>query len=242
MTLMLHAGAKPIDYDGLRVLETPPATPTHVPIPHHRVVDLAAYSLSYFGHEVVERQFGVTDDGMRFFGVLKLQSPYGDYTDMLGLRNSHDKSFPISVGYGHVCFVCDNMAFSSEVVIKRKHTSKAKLDLPGLIGAAIEPLADQRAAQAKKISLYKATDLDQVKADHAIMEMYRQHIIGVQKIADVHDQFVNPKHDWGPPSVWRLLQSTTFALTAKAIVERPKITTQLHQVLDEVCDETHPSV
>ena len=58
MTLMLHAGAKPIDYDGLRTLHAPTATQTHVPIPHHRVVDLAAYSLSYFGHEVVERHFG----------------------------------------------------------------------------------------------------------------------------------------------------------------------------------------
>jgi predicted DNA-binding transcriptional regulator AlpA len=63
MTLMLHAGTKRIDYDDLRALPTPPATETHVPIPHHRVVDLAAYSLSYFGHQVVERHFGVTEDG-----------------------------------------------------------------------------------------------------------------------------------------------------------------------------------
>jgi hypothetical protein len=47
------------------------------------VVDLAAYSLSYFGHEVLERHFGVTDDGMRFFGVLTLRSPYRDYSEMI---------------------------------------------------------------------------------------------------------------------------------------------------------------
>ena len=40
MTLMLHAGATALDYDGLRQLETPAATATHVPIPHFRVVDL----------------------------------------------------------------------------------------------------------------------------------------------------------------------------------------------------------
>ena len=38
--LMLHAGAEAIDYDGLRSLVTPEATPTHVPIPHHRLVKL----------------------------------------------------------------------------------------------------------------------------------------------------------------------------------------------------------
>lgn len=30
MTLLLHAGAKPVEYDALRVLDTPPATPVVV--------------------------------------------------------------------------------------------------------------------------------------------------------------------------------------------------------------------
>ena len=122
MTLVLHAGAKPIDYDDLRALSTPPATQTHVPIPHHRVMDPAPYSLSYYGHEVVERHFGVTEDGMRFFGVLTLRSPYGDYCDTLGLRNSHDKSLPIGVAFGSKVFVCDNLSFNADIVIKRKHS------------------------------------------------------------------------------------------------------------------------
>jgi hypothetical protein len=139
MSLMSHAGANPIEYDGLRELTTPPATPTHVPIPHHRVVDLATYSLSYFGHEVVERHFGVTEDGMRFFGVMTLRSPYGDYSDMIGLRNSHDKSLPIGVAFGSRVFICDNLAFVGDHVIKRKNTANAKHDLPGLVGEIIEP-------------------------------------------------------------------------------------------------------
>jgi hypothetical protein len=39
MTLMLHVNAKGVDYDDLCQLDTPPATATHVPIPHFRVVD-----------------------------------------------------------------------------------------------------------------------------------------------------------------------------------------------------------
>ena len=34
-------------------------------------------------------------------------------------------------------------------VIKRKHTANAKRDLPGLIGEIIEPLTEQREAQAR---------------------------------------------------------------------------------------------
>ena len=42
---MLHVNAAAVDYDGLRQLKTPPATPTHVPIPHFRVVDLLKNTL-----------------------------------------------------------------------------------------------------------------------------------------------------------------------------------------------------
>jgi hypothetical protein len=83
-----------VDYDGLRALETPPATATLVPIPHYRVVDLIKSTLGMYGHIVDDEQYGVTTDGARFFGALSLKSTYGKYTDVCGLRNSHDKSPP----------------------------------------------------------------------------------------------------------------------------------------------------
>ena len=124
--LMLHAGAEPVDYVGLRALSTPVATSTHVPVAHHSVVDMVKYALGYHGHELVQEDYGVTPDGDKFFGVLSLKSPYGDYTDMVGLRNSHNKTFPISIAIGSRVFVCDNLAFSAEIVIKRRHTLNAK--------------------------------------------------------------------------------------------------------------------
>jgi hypothetical protein len=62
---------------------------------------------------------------------MTLRSPYDDYTDTVGLRNSHDKSFPIGIAFGSRVFVCDNLAFHGEHVIRRKHTVKAKRELPG---------------------------------------------------------------------------------------------------------------
>jgi hypothetical protein len=51
MSLVLHVNATEIDYDGLRQLETPPATPTHVlPIRHFRVVDLIKTTLGMYRH------------------------------------------------------------------------------------------------------------------------------------------------------------------------------------------------
>src|SRR5216683_1683085 len=89
MTLMLHVNAKGVEYDALRQLETPPATQTHVPIAHHRVVDLVRSTVAMYGHEIVGEHHGVTEDGARYFGLLSLRSTYGNYEDTVGLRNSH---------------------------------------------------------------------------------------------------------------------------------------------------------
>jgi hypothetical protein len=126
---------------------TPPPTDTHVPVPHHEIVGLMRFTLGFHQHEIAEEHHAVTPDGARYFGVLCLRSPYGEYTDMLGLRNSHDKSLPIGIAFGSRVFVCDNLAFSADHVIRRKHTVRAKRELPALLADIIQLLKVQRLAQ-----------------------------------------------------------------------------------------------
>jgi hypothetical protein len=238
MTLMLHVGANALSYDDLRGVSTPEGTETHIPVPHHEIVELMRYSLGFFGHEIVEENHAVTPDGARYFGLFSLRSPYGEYTDTLGLRNSHDKSFPIGVAFGSRVFVCDNLAFIGEHVIKRKHTVKAKRELPGLVTEIVAPLRDQRIAQNQKLLAYQGTKLDDAAADHAIMQLYRDEVIGVQAIAHVLDAYDNPPHDWGDRTAWRLFNAATFALEGK-VAERPDLTRRLHAVIDGTCEHIH---
>lgn len=236
MTLMLHAGAEPVGYAALKALLVPQATDTHVPIPHHSVVDMVKYSLGFFGHEIVGEDYGVTPDGARFFGVLSLKSEYGDYTDTVGLRNSHDKRFPIGISFGSRVFVCDNLAFAGDHVIKRKHTANAKRDLPGLVAEVVEPLRDQRVQQARMFDAYRAAPLDEIEVDHIIMQLYRAGVINLTRIADVLAAYENPPHDWGDPTIWRLFNATTYALAGK-VAENPGATKQLHQIIDGICED-----
>jgi hypothetical protein len=79
-----------------------------------------------------------------------------------------------------------------------------------------------------------ATDVTDEAADHAMMEMFRRDIIGVQAIAHVDEQWQRPVHDWRPKTGGRLFNAATHALTGK-VVENPKGTAPLHQVIDRVC-------
>jgi hypothetical protein len=239
MTLILHRGAQPLEYGGLRELETPEPTSTHVPIPHFRVVDLVKTAVGMYGHEVVGEHFGVTEDSARFFGVLSLRSPYTGYEDMVALRNSHDRSFPVSVGVGSRVFCCDNMALIADQSIKRKHTLALKRDLPGLIGEMVEPLAIQREKQHRTFERYRRTELSPQIADHAILEMYKKGIMNIQRIPEVLKEWEEPTHEeWGGWTAWRMFNAATFVLTGR-VMERPDATPRLHAIIDGVCEVVH---
>jgi hypothetical protein len=227
MTLMLHAGANPVSYDALRAVNTPAATESHVPIPHHEIVELMRFTLGFHQHEIAEEHHAITEDGARYFGIMCLRSPHGDYTDMLGLRNSHDKSLPIGIAFGSRVFVCDNLAFCADHVIRRKHTVRAKRELPALLQA-----------QNTRLLTYKEAMLDDGQVDQAIMQMYRRDVIGVQAISKVLDAYEAPPHDWGDRTAWRLFNAATFALAGK-VAEKPAITRDLHTVIDSVCTRLH---
>jgi hypothetical protein len=238
LTLNLHSGGHELTYDALREVKTPDATSSHVPIPHFRVVDLVRTTLGMYGHEVVEEHHAIDFDGMRYFGLLTLRSAYTGYTDTVGLRNANDRAFPVGIGFGSRVFVCSNLAFMADHVIKRRHTANLKRDLPGIVGELIEPLTVHREAQHRTLERYKNTILTPQLADHAIMALYRMGVINIQRIAEVNKEWCDPTFEElnESYSAWRLFNAVTFALNGR-ILENPRATPRLHQVIDGVCEE-----
>jgi hypothetical protein len=43
------------------------------------MVDMLRYVLGFYGNEITEEHHGLTKDGLRHFGLLCLESKYGDY-------------------------------------------------------------------------------------------------------------------------------------------------------------------
>ena len=135
-------------------------------------------------------------------------------------------------------FVCDNLAFIGDRVIRRKHTVRAKRELPEQVTEIVQPLQAQRIAQNQKLLAYQASPVSDAVADHAKLSMYRKEIIGVQRIADVLEQWERPAHDWGNKTAWRLFNAATFALAGK-VAERPDLTKELHRIINGTCERLH---
>ncbi len=115
--LILHTGANSVSREQITAIKTPARTATWVPIPHNRLLEGVQATLERSGLRVVTEAHGLTNDGNRYFGLLQVANGHAD-TDfglVVGLRNSHDKTFPAGLVIGASVFVCDNLSFSSEV-------------------------------------------------------------------------------------------------------------------------------
>ncbi len=84
-------------------------------------------------------EFQRRDDGARYFGLMEIHSRKSseDYCWVLGLRNSHDKTFPAGIVAVASVFVCDNLSFLGEVKFSRQHTVHINRDLPQLVERSI---------------------------------------------------------------------------------------------------------
>src|SRR5215213_10005009 len=100
---------------------------------------------------------------------------------MKAILREHDAAItvPIGIAFGSRVWVCDNLAFSADHVIRRKHTVRAKRELPALLADIIQPLKEQRLAQNQRLLTYQGAALNDAQVDHAIMDMYRKDVIGV---------------------------------------------------------------
>jgi hypothetical protein len=72
-----------------------------VPIAHGKLLEQVQSCLSGNGLHVVSEAHGLTRDAQRYFGLLQVAngSNPADFGLVVGVRNSHDRSFPASIHF-----------------------------------------------------------------------------------------------------------------------------------------------
>jgi hypothetical protein len=180
----------------------------------------------------------LTKEGNRLFGLLTLSDPGasgGDHALTVGLRNSHDKSVPVGLSLGSRVFVCDNLSFSGEAVIKSKHTRFIKDRLPALVNGVIGRLISHRGDLERRINAYKETAVENPRHLHDIvLRAFKANAIPARAITEVVKEFEAPRHpefrDW---NLWSCFNSFTEVL--KGYGDLVPRTQRLHGVFDAEC-------
>jgi len=233
--LLLHCGSSAVDRDVLNCVPTPDATDTWQPIPHIELLDTVEGVLGSAGLHVTQEAHGVTHDGNRYFGLLEVANGHDDseYARVLGVRNSHDKRFPAGVCAGSQVLVCDNLCFSGEITVARKHTRFVLRDLPLLVHDAIGRLLGAWKRQDERISAYKGKRLGNAGAHDLTIGALDAGVVSASRIPEVIKEWREPSHEaFRPRNVWSWFNSVTEALKGGNVQTLPKKTQALHALCD----------
>lgn len=239
--LILHCGARAVDRNVLATVPCPAATESWHPIAHIRLVQEVEKALTASQMRIVNESFGITEDGGRMFGLMQVANctELQDYAYVIGLRGSLNKSLASGVAVGSSVFVCDNLAFSSEIVFRRKYTRQIEQDFPLMVATAIGQLGQRWNRQSKRIETYKKTAIGNKDAAYLLAEIAGD-VFPWQKFGDIYGEFKAPRHpEFVKETVWALFNAVTESLkpnaTSKAsgLWTMPARTGRLHKVCDD---------
>jgi len=240
LNLIAHCGANYVERNVLSGMVLPPKTETFVPIGHDYFVDLVEDRLNEKGLKVASTAFALGHEGANMFGMMEVHSKKSaDFATVIGLRNSHIKWFAASIACGSGVFVCDNLAFSGEVTVGRKHTSLILDSLGDVIDDAVGKVIDLSAVQSARYDAYKKRQLTPFEAEYLIVEMLRRGAINTGRVEKVVEQWDTPDHKSFAKtgdSGWRLFNAATESLKGLSVNELAPRTRKLHDLIDEVVE------
>lgn len=200
-TLLNHCGASRVSLDELSGLPDPvPYTDTHYPIRHDLFIDLAKDVLHEGGYRVKTEEYSlIQKDGIdNMFGLITLENGYHDTGRVVGLRNSGSMHFLAQLGAGDHVFVCDNLVFTAQIIVGRKHTKHIMRDLPNQMTHAVHRLGEEFMKQEGRREIYKRTYLNDPQAHHIMietMELKKPQGIPGSKLSAWVNEYRNPSHE-----------------------------------------------
>jgi hypothetical protein len=232
--LYLHVDANKADREQVLAIATPERTDTWVPIPHGRLLEAVQGTLESNGMHIVSEAHGLARNGARYFGLLQVANGNNsdDFGLVIGIRNSHDKSYPAGLVLGASVFVCDNLSFSGEVKLARKHTAMIERDMPKLVNRAVGLLTDLRGKQEKRFEAYKSLELTDTQAHDLVIRAIDAQAVPLTKIPDVLKEWREPSHpEFKDRTAWRLFNAFTEVLKGHLHM-LPGRTQALHGLFD----------
>ncbi|HLJ90642.1 MAG TPA: DUF932 domain-containing protein [Candidatus Angelobacter sp.] len=217
----------------LSLIQAPPATLTHKPVPHHEIVEALIETLSFRHIGVVNEEYAVSNDGMKMFGVVDLETQMAGCRFSIGLRNSHDKSFRLALTVGYRVFVCSNMAFSGDYTpVLAKHSQN--FNLLDALSVGVDRIQRNFEPLQRQIETWRETQLTDDRAKLILYEAFVEGELEAPRslLPSVHSLYFDPRYpEFAPRTMWSLSNAFTSAFKELDPVPQFKATAKLGEFL-----------
>ena len=226
-TLIAYEGK--LTRQDLALVPTPEGTATHQIIPHHKVVNALIETLGFRHIGVVRDEYAVDRSGAKMFGLMVLDQGMNGASFALGIRNSHDKSFRLSITVGYEVFVCQNMAFKGDFEpVLAKHSKK--FSLQNALSIGVDSMQRNFKPMVESVERWQQSQLSEVSAKLLIYEAFVEGALEVPRHLDrrVHDLYFNPQvEEFQPRTLWSLSNAFTSAFKELEPIPQFKATGKL---------------
>src|SRR5260221_8255643 len=209
--LLAHCGSNKITREELRVVPTPEGTESHHPLAHHLIVEALIETLAFRHISVVRDEYAVSEDGMKMFGVLDLETAFEGCRFSIGVRNANDKSMRIALTVGYRVFVCDNMAFHGDFTpVLAKHSKHFNLE--DAIDIGLGRMQRNFAPMQKQVEGWRGHQLTDGSAKNIIYDAFLDDDLAMPRhlLRPVHNLYFNPQYpEFAPRTLWSLTNAFT---------------------------------
>jgi hypothetical protein len=232
--LLAHCGSSKITREELKSIPTPQASPTHQPIPHYQIIGALVEGLSFRHISATREEYAISNDGMKMFGVLDLETTFDGCRFSIGVRNANDKSMRLALTVGYRVLVCDNMAFHGDFTpVLAKHTKH--LSLVDVLSIGIDRIQRTFEPMKKQVEAWKAMRILDESAKLVIYRAFVQGELDVPKhlARRVHDLYFNPLvEEFAPRTTWSLSNAFTSAFKELDPIPQFRATAKLASFLE----------
>lgn len=236
-----------VDFEQVEKVPTPPIeyrkkenksgerTISYQPIAHHNVVNRTKNFLDQNGFTIQDEVHSLARANQHYFGLFAVDHPNRKASDrgcVVGIRNSHDKTFPAGLCAGDAPFVCDNLIFTNTIKLARRHTRNILQDLNFTINRAIGKLFNFWHGQDARINAYKEIEITNAQVNDIVIRACKAGALPKSKIIDVVNQWESSDHtEFWDRNVNSLYNAFTEIYKGN-LVALPNRSDALHSVLD----------
>ena len=129
--------------------------------------------------------------------------------------------------------VCDNLSFSGEIKLSRKHTRYIMRDLPRLTDRAIYKLKDRWHLQDQRIDAYKNYNLTDRHAHDLVIQSLDRGACTSTQIPKILKEWREPTYEeFSPRNAWSLFNAFTEVHKGNSLTVLPQRTEALHTLMD----------
>jgi hypothetical protein len=216
--LVVHCGGRTVTRDELATIAAPQPTATWFPARHIDVLSTVEQALDNGGLKVRRARYATSKEDARFFATLDLEDQISEGVGLsIGVRNANDQSCPRAFVCGSNVFVCDNLAFFTDMVVLRKHTRFGETRFSEAVSLAVQSMALYKDAEKNRIEAFRNADISDMQAESIILRAFEQGVVNTRQLPGIIKEWREPSfQDFQPRNAWSLYNDFTTVLNPLA--------------------------